>query len=108
MNQNDNSLPVWAGLTAFFTTVLAIGAINILNPDDQIRFLSGIIVGIVTGATIYTRQKMDDARMARLNQAGIINITQQGDKKVFTLELTGDPEDLEHEQDVVFHVRGHK
>src|SRR3954453_24228058 len=105
---NKNHLSLWAGLSAFFSTLLSIGAINIINPDDQIRFVGGVFVGIITGATIYARQKMDDARNARAmalaHQGGVINITHKGEKKVFSLELTGDPEDLQHKQEVLFRV----
>lgn len=103
----SNHLPFWAGVSAFFSSVLAIGAINILDPTDQIRFIGGVFVGILTGATIYARQKMDDARTKRARDqvtGGEIKITNRGDKRVYSLELDGDPRELEHRQEVVFKV----
>lgn len=105
-----NRLALWAGLSAFFSTILAIGAINILNPDDRIRLVGGVFVGLVTGATIYSRQQMDDARTRRAKEAaghvegGEIKITNRGDKRVYTLELKGDPRNLEDKQEVLFKV----
>jgi hypothetical protein len=36
-----NQLALWAGISAFFGTLLAIGAIDILDPGDQVHFSAG-------------------------------------------------------------------
>jgi len=38
---------------------------------------------------------------------GTILVTQTEDKKIFSLELAGDPEDLEDEDEVIFRVSKH-
>lgn len=99
----SNQLALWAGISAFFGTLLAIGAINILNPSDGVRFLSGIVVGLITAGAVYSRQRLDDEKMGR-TKGGTIKISEIGDKKVFSLELDGDPEMLEDKQEVLFRV----
>src|SRR3954447_18506856 len=96
-------LALWAGVSAFFATLLAIGAINILNPEDRVRFLSGIVVGLITAGTVYSRQRVEDEKKGRV-QGGVIKVTESGDKKLFSLELEGDPEALEDKQEVIFKV----
>jgi hypothetical protein len=41
----SNSLALWAGISAFFATLLGVGVIDIFNPTDQVRLVSGIVVG---------------------------------------------------------------
>jgi len=105
--KRKNNLPLWAGLSAFFSTVLTVGAINVFSIHDDVRFVSGLFVGAITGLTIYARQKMDDARVKRARDqvtGGEIKITNRGDKRIYSLELEGDPRELEHRQEVIFKV----
>jgi hypothetical protein len=102
-----NHLAFWSGLSAFFATILAIGAIDILNPSDQLRFLSSIVVGLITAGAVYSKQQLDDAKKKREHgqiEVGKINITNRGNKRVYSLELDGDPSTLENKQEVVFRV----
>lgn len=101
--KKKNQLALWAGVSSFFATLLAIGAINILNPEDRVRFASGIVVGLITAGTVYSRQRLDDEKQGRV-QGGVIKVTESGDKKLFSLELEGDPEMLEDKQEVLFRV----
>jgi hypothetical protein len=45
--------------------------------------------------------RLDDAKK---EHDGIINVAETEDIKTFSLELKGDPEDLEHKQEVTFKV----
>jgi hypothetical protein len=105
--KKGNQLALWAGMSAFFATLLAIGTIDIFNPNDQVRLLSGIVVGLLTGGAVFSRQKLDDAKQGRV-QGGVIKVAQIGDKKVFSLELEGNPAELEDKQEVVFRVNVRK
>jgi len=58
----NHQVALWAGVAAFFSTVLAIGAIDILEPGDRVQFLGGILVGLVTAGAVYSKQRLDDAR----------------------------------------------
>lgn len=101
--KNKNQLALWAGVSAFFATLLAIGAIDILDPGDQVQFVGGVVVGLITAGTVYSKQRLEDAKKG-LVQGGVIKVTESGDKKLFSLELEGDPEMLEDKQEVLFKV----
>lgn len=60
-----HDVAVWAGLAAFFGSLLTIGAIDILNPGDRAQFLGALFVAMVTAGTIYSKQRLDDARAER-------------------------------------------
>jgi hypothetical protein len=98
-----NHLAFWAGTSAFFGSILAIGAIDILNPNDQLRFLGGVFIALFTGFAVYSKQKLDDEKQTRVSE-GVINVITEGDKRIYSLELKGDPSELEHKQVVVFRV----
>ncbi|MFL5660107.1 MAG: hypothetical protein ACJ8BW_02015 [Ktedonobacteraceae bacterium] len=99
----NNKLALWAGISSFFATLLALGAINILNPDERVRFVGGVVVGLITAGTVYSKQRLDDEKKARV-LGGKIIVTDVGDKKIFSLELDEDPEVLEQGNEVIFKV----
>lgn len=99
---NGHQVAWWAGISAFFGTVLAIGAIDILNPDDRLQFLSGIVVGLITGGAVYAKQRLDDAKGLK---AGTLHIQETGDKKIFSLEVEQDIDDIEKAREVTFRVK---
>lgn len=98
-----NQLALWAGVSAFFATLLAVGAIDILNPSDQASLLSGVVVGLITAGAVYSKQRMTDAKEGRIH-GGVIHIAEIGDKKVFTLELADEPVMFEDKKEIVFQV----
>lgn len=92
----------WGGVSAFFATILAIGAIDVLNPNDRLQFLSGVFVGIITGGAVYAKQRLDDEKSMR---AGTIVVKDIDDKTIFSLELDEDPEILEDKAELRFRVQ---
>lgn len=60
----------------------------------------GIFLHISTGKY---KENMDDVKHGRI-QGGVIRITDVGDKKIFSLELEGDPVIFEDNKEVVFKV----
>src|SRR3954451_20441691 len=97
---NGHQVALWAGGAAFFTTVLAIGAIDVLNPDDRVQFLGGVVVGTITAGAVYAKQRLDDVKRIR----GQIVVRETDDKLTFTLELQADPEEWVDNSEVVFRV----
>lgn len=102
---NKHPVAIWSASVSFFATILAIGAIDILNPSDRLQFVSSVFVGLVTGGAVYARERLHDAKVA---QAGEIVVTEQGGKKLFSLELSGDPDELEQQAEVIFKVTKRK
>jgi hypothetical protein len=99
-----HQVALWAGVAAFFSTVLAIGAIDILNPNDRVQFLGGVLVGMVTAGAVYSKQRLDDEKKGIERHGGSLVVKEVGDKKVFSLELEDDPEILETKNEVTFKV----
>lgn len=65
MRVSSHSVALWAGISAFFGSLLAIGAIDILNPGDRAQFLGALFVAFITAGTIYSKQRLDDAKAER-------------------------------------------
>lgn len=99
-----NPVALWAGIAAFFSTILAIGAIDVLDPNDRVQFLGGVVVGLITGGAVYAKQQLDDAKQERVH-AGSLVVTERGDKTTYSLELDGAVDNLEDKKEVVFKVR---
>ncbi len=59
---NGHEIALWASVAAFFGSLLAIGVIDVFNPDDLVKFATSLIAAAVTGGTVYARQRLDDAK----------------------------------------------
>ena len=53
---------MWAGVAAFFGSLLAIGIFDILNPDQWAEYLGSLIVAFITAGGVYAKQRLDDAK----------------------------------------------
>lgn len=58
----EHQIALWAGVAAFFGSLLAVGAIDLLTPESRYQFLGSIIVAIITGGSVYSKQRYDDAK----------------------------------------------
>jgi hypothetical protein len=104
MMNRSHQVALWAGVAAFFASLLAIGIFDILNPDQWQEYLGSLIVAAITAGGVYAKQRLDDAKEDRVH-GGTILVSETEDKKTFSLELEGDPEDLEHKKEVIFKVK---
>lgn len=64
-----HDVALWAGLSAFFGSVLAIGAIDIFDPSDAVQFLGSLVVAGITAGGVYSKQRLDDAKRLRDDSA---------------------------------------
>lgn len=67
-DKRRDNVPLWAGVSAFFSSLVAIGVIDWLTPTDVLRYLGAIFVALVTGGAIYSKQKLEEARDERERQ----------------------------------------
>jgi hypothetical protein len=102
--RNGNQVALWAGVAAFFGTLLALGIFDVLNPDRWLEYFGAIIVAFITAGGVYAKQRLDDAKQARVH-AGTLVVSEFEDKKMYSLEVDGDVENLESKKEVVFKVR---
>jgi hypothetical protein len=57
-----HQVAIWAGISAFFASMLSIGVIEVFNPDDLVKFTTSFLVAGITGASVYSKHRLDDAR----------------------------------------------
>ncbi len=62
---NGHEVAVWAGATAFFASLLAIGIFDVFNADQWAEYIGAIIVAIITAGSVYAKQRLDDAKAAK-------------------------------------------
>jgi hypothetical protein len=61
MNKGQE-VSLWAGVAAFFGSLLAIGIFDILDPDQWAEYLGAIIVGGITGGAVYAKERLAFAK----------------------------------------------
>ena len=59
---NGHQVAWWAGASAFFGSLLAIGAIDLLDVHGLAEFAGSLLVALVTGCAVYAKQRLDDAK----------------------------------------------
>jgi hypothetical protein len=66
MNGNGrHQVALWAGLAAFFGSLLTIGVFDVLNPDKVAEYAGALIVAFITAGAVYSKQRLDDAKAAQ-------------------------------------------
>jgi hypothetical protein len=58
----NHSVALWAGVAAFFGSLLAIGTFDILEPDKVVEYAGAVIVAIITGGAVYSKERLDAAK----------------------------------------------
>lgn len=53
---------MWSGVSAFFASLATIGAIEVINPDQLLKFAGSVFVAVVTAGGVYAKQRLDDAK----------------------------------------------
>lgn len=57
-----HEVALWAGVAAFFGSLLAIGVFDVLNPAQLAEYAGALIVAFITAASVYAKQRLDDAK----------------------------------------------
>lgn len=55
----------WASVAAFFGSLLTIGAIDVIDPNNIIKLTGSIIIAVITGGVMYSKQRLDEAKDKR-------------------------------------------
>jgi hypothetical protein len=64
-----------------------------------------VVVGLITGGAVYAKERLNAAKKESEGAyAGDIVVTEADDTKTFTLELSGNPDELDKRSDVTFKV----
>ena len=57
-----HEVALWAAVAAFFGSLLAIGAIDVVNPEDLLKLTGSLLVAAITGGAVYSKQRLDEAK----------------------------------------------
>ena len=63
--KRSHQVALWAGIAAFFGSLLAIGLFDVLNPDKAAEYLGAFIVAGITSGSVYARERLNDAKKER-------------------------------------------
>ena len=64
-SSHHHEVALWAGISAFFASLLAIGVFDILDPDRWVEYFGSILVAFITAGAVYAKQRLDDAKKAK-------------------------------------------
>lgn len=57
-----HEVAVWSGVAAFFSSLLAVGIFDILDPSQIYEYLGALIVAAITAGSVYSKQRWDEAK----------------------------------------------
>jgi len=57
-----HDVALWAGVAAFFGSLLAIGVFDVLDPAQWLQWFGAIVVALITAGGVYAKQRLDDAK----------------------------------------------
>jgi cyclopropane fatty-acyl-phospholipid synthase-like methyltransferase len=64
----QNPVALWAGVFAFFGSLVAIGIFDVFNPDQWVEYIGAILVAFITAGSVYAKQMLDDAKKDEQNK----------------------------------------
>lgn len=53
---------LWAGVAAFFGSLLAVGIFDVFNPDQWVQYVGAILVAAITAGGVYAKERLTVAR----------------------------------------------
>jgi hypothetical protein len=57
-----HDVALWAGIVAFFGSLLAIGIFDVFDADQWAEYLGAIIVAAITAGGVYAKERLDAAK----------------------------------------------
>jgi hypothetical protein len=58
----NHQVALWAGVAAFFGSLLAIGIFDVFDITQWAQYLGAVLVALITAGTVYSKQRLDDAK----------------------------------------------
>lgn len=61
-----HEVALWAGLSAFFSNIIALKAIDLINGGGMtVQFIAAIVTSLVVAGAVYAKQRLDEAKSNR-------------------------------------------
>lgn len=61
---NGHEVALWAGVAAFFGSLLAIGIFDVFDIDNWEEYMGAFIVAFITAGSVYAKARYDEAKKA--------------------------------------------
>ncbi len=61
---NGHEVALWAGVAAFFGSLLAVGIFDVLDLAQWTEYVGALLVALITAGSVYSKQRLDDAKKA--------------------------------------------
>lgn len=61
----SHEVALWAGVSAFFGSLLAVGLFDVFNPDQWVEYVGALFVALLTAGGVYSQQRLSDAKAER-------------------------------------------
>lgn len=61
---NGHEVALWAGIAAFFGSLIAVGITDLLNVGQWVEYVGALLVALVTAGGVYSQQRLADAKKA--------------------------------------------
>ena len=68
-----HQVALWAGMSAFFGSLLAVGVLDLFNAGRWVNLTASILVAAITAGGVYAKQRLDDAK----REVGQVDAPQQ-------------------------------
>jgi lysozyme family protein len=68
--KDAHQVALWAGVAAFFGSLLTIGVVDILNPDQCVQYVGALVVAAITAGGVYSKERLQDAKRERGTVSG--------------------------------------
>jgi hypothetical protein len=65
LEHGGHAVALWAGVAAFFASLLAIGIFDILQPEQWVEYIGALLVAVITAGGVYARERLADAKAER-------------------------------------------
>lgn len=65
LNGKRHPVALWAGVAAFFGSLLAIGVFDLLDIRGWAHLLSALITAGITAGAVYARERLSEAKKTR-------------------------------------------
>lgn len=60
-----HEIALWAGVFAFFSSLIAIGIFDVLNPSQWLEYFGALLVSFITAGSVYAKVRLDDAKKSK-------------------------------------------
>lgn len=67
---HGHEVALWAGVAAFFGSLLAVGIVDLINVGQWVEYLGALLVAVITAGGVYSQQRLADAKKAEKANPG--------------------------------------